>query len=55
MFLYGFGASATIMLCSTGRPLFPQYERIVGRGTMGGKSRERQVWCLKLHVMYCGL
>lgn len=32
-------------------PLFPQYERIVALGTRGGKSRERQVQCLKLHVM----
>lgn len=40
-----------LMLCSTGRPLFPRYERIVGLGTMGGKSRECQMRCLKLHVM----
>lgn len=32
-------------------PLFPQYERIAMLGTRGGKSRERQVQCLELHVM----
>lgn len=42
------------MLCSTGRPSVPQYERIAGLGTMGGKSRERQKRLLKPHVMARG-